>query len=107
MLNLPPRTHNALIHHIVDDIPIAEQVFKRFIPFINSCISGNSVCSLAAKLALHGSNSVVCRNINCIAIKKKEIEKKRMLDRKRIVYIEEKDECDELLDRIKNIQLKT
>ena len=48
-----------------------------------------------------------CRNINCIAIKKKEIEKKRMLNRKRIVYIEENDECDELLDRIKNIQLKT
>ena len=48
-----------------------------------------------------------CRNINCIAIKKKEIEKKRMLDRKRIVYIEEKDECDELLDKIKNMQLKT
>ena len=69
LLNLPPRTHNALIHHIVDDIPIAEQVFKRFIPFINSCISGNSVCSLAAKLALHGSNSVVCRNINFICEK--------------------------------------
>jgi hypothetical protein len=48
-----------------------------------------------------------CRNINCITIKKKEIEKKRMLDRKRIVYIEEKDEYDELSDKIKNMQLKT
>ena len=69
LLNISQRTHNALIHHIVQDIPIAEQVFKRFIPFINSCINGNSVCSLASNLALHGSHSVVCRNINFICEK--------------------------------------
>jgi hypothetical protein len=69
LLNISQRTHNALIHHIVEDVPIAEQVFKRFISFINSCINGNSVCSLAASLALHGSSSVVCRNINFICEK--------------------------------------
>ena len=69
LFNLPHRTHNRLIHHIVKDIPIAEQIFKRFITFINSCISGNSVCNLVVKLALHGSNSVICRNINFICEK--------------------------------------
>jgi hypothetical protein len=69
LLNISQRTHNALIHHIVEDIAIAELVFKRFISFINSCINGNSVCSLAASLALHGSHTVVCRNINFICEK--------------------------------------
>jgi len=69
LLNLPHRTHNILIHQIVHDIPISEQIFKRFITFINSCINGNSVCNLAVKLALHGSNSVICRNINFICEK--------------------------------------
>ena len=69
LFNLPHRTHNILIHQIVHDIPIAEQIFKRFITFINSCISGNSVCKLAVKLALHGSNSVICKNVNYICEK--------------------------------------
>ncbi len=48
-----------------------------------------------------------CRNCICIAIKKQEIQKKKILNTKRIIYIEEKDECDELSDKIKNMQLKT
>jgi hypothetical protein len=36
----------------VHDIPISEQIFKRFITFINSCINGNSVCNLAVRLPL-------------------------------------------------------
>jgi hypothetical protein len=36
---------------------------------INSCIVGNSVCNLVVKLVLHGSNSVICRNIDYICEK--------------------------------------
>jgi len=48
-----------------------------------------------------------CRNRDCITIKKQEINKKRLLNIKKITYIEKKDECDELVDKIKNMQLKT
>ena len=70
LLDLPRRTHSILIHQIVHDIPIAEQLYKRFIKFIKYCIIGkNNVCNLAAKLALNGSNSAICRNINFVCEK--------------------------------------
>ena len=56
-----------LINYIVQDIPIAEQLFKRFVKFVkSSIISNNAICKLAVSLPLNGNNSVVCRNINLI-----------------------------------------
>jgi len=70
LLDLPHRTHTILINYIVQDIPIAEQLFKRLFKFVKSCIiSNNANCKLAVNLALNGSNSVICRNINFICEK--------------------------------------
>ena len=46
-----------------------EEVVTMIRIWIKSCINGNSVCGLAASLALQGSNSVVCRNVNFICEK--------------------------------------
>ena len=69
LLNLPYRTHTILIHGIVDDLPISVQLHKRVLKFLKSCLKGNELCTLAVKLAVYGSNSVMCRNINYICEK--------------------------------------
>jgi len=67
LYDLPHRNHTMLINYIVQDIPIAEQLFKRFVKFVkSSTLSNNAICKLAVSLPLNGDNSVVCRNINLI-----------------------------------------
>ena len=79
LLKLPLRTHSHLIHGIVDDLAICVQLHKRLLKFVKSCIKSNELCSLAVKLAVNGSNSVMCRNINFICetygLNKFELEK--------------------------------
>ena len=52
--------------HIVDDLSISIQLHKRLLKFVKSCLKGSELCSLAVKLAVNGSNSIMCRNINFI-----------------------------------------
>ena len=66
LLKLPRKTHSNLIHRIVDDIPIIVQLHKRMLKFVKSCLKGNALCTLAIKLALDGSHSIMCRNINFV-----------------------------------------
>ena len=66
LLCLPYRTHCALIPEIIDDPNISNQLHKRVLRFVNSCLKSNNLCKLMMSIAINGSNSVTCRNINLI-----------------------------------------
>ena len=68
MLRLPLKTHGKLIHNIVNDSPINVQLYKRTVKFLVSC-SENELPALGPKLAINGSNSTMCQNINFICKK--------------------------------------
>tara|TARA_B100000787_G_scaffold166269_3_gene151260 strand:- start:10565 stop:10750 length:186 start_codon:yes stop_codon:yes gene_type:complete len=55
----------------------------------------------------NNKHSYNCKTRNYSAFKESEIQKKKIIDIKRIVYIEEKDACDEILHKLKNLKLKT
>ena len=59
------------------------------------------------KITNHNNKcSYNCKTRNHSEIKNSEIQKKKINDIKRIVYIEEKDACDEILDKLKKLKLK-
>ena len=67
LLCLPMLCHNNLSHLIVDDMPVDNQVYKRFLKFLkNICNSNNSVIQLLGKLVIYGSSSTVSNNLSLI-----------------------------------------
>ena len=67
LFNIPRTTHCVLLNEICDDIPVHEQLHSRFINFYKSLLnSSNAITNTCAKLALHGSNSVVSNNITIV-----------------------------------------
>ena len=65
LLGLPYNTHCDLIHRICNDVPVSNQVHKRMFKFIDSCRSSdNYLIRLCFELACHGSQSVMCKNMN-------------------------------------------
>ena len=70
LFGLPPRTHNALIHAICNDIPIDGQIHIRFLKFMKGCLLSSNPCiQLCARLAIDGSNSDACKSVNFICSK--------------------------------------
>ena len=70
LFGLPPRTHNALIHAICNDIPIDAQIHIRFLKFMKGCLLSSNPCiQLCARLAIDGSNSDACKSVNFICSK--------------------------------------
>ena len=65
LLNISPRTHCKFIHQIVSDAPIEHQLHKRLLKFIFMC-TNNSLSKLCVRLAINGSQSTMCYNINYI-----------------------------------------
>ena len=67
LFNIPRTIHCVLLNEICDDIPVHEQLHSRFINFYKSLLnSSNAITNTCAKLALHGSNSVVSNNITIV-----------------------------------------
>ena len=65
LLNLPYQTHSRYLNHLVNDLNIETQLHKRFLNFLDKLNnSSNNILSLCGKLALSGSNSSTCRNVN-------------------------------------------
>ena len=67
ILRLHYRTHGYLLHELLNVIPVHCQLHKRFVQFAWSVAnSENSVLRLCYKLAINGSRSVFCQNVNYI-----------------------------------------
>jgi len=66
VLGLPHRTHCALIPGIINDSNISTQLHKRVSRFVMSCSKSTNLCKYMMSLAIDGSGSVMCRNINYI-----------------------------------------
>ncbi len=68
ILAIPYRTHGNLLHLLCDDIPVRDQLYKRFVRFFNSLtVSNNHVTRMCASLAINGSNSWVGNNVTVCA----------------------------------------
>jgi len=68
LFNLPYTTHCHLLPAICDDIPVENQLYNRCINFISHlATSNNKLCQLSYQLALCGSRSTLCNNINIIS----------------------------------------
>ena len=68
LLGIPNTTHCSLLPYICDDIPVNTQLYIRCVKFIRSLhLSPNPVTNMCYKLALHGSRSNTCKNINHIS----------------------------------------
>ena len=64
---IPYITHNDLLPHICDDLPIEVQLYRRFIKFFHKVISSdNCLVRTCSFLALEGSCSPVCNSLNFI-----------------------------------------
>ena len=82
IIRLPYRTHSVLLALIVDDLPVNVQLYKRFMKFIRNVVNHeNKVIALCSKLAIHGSNSSVCKNINFLS-KELKISKFQLINEK-------------------------
>lgn len=67
LLGLNYRTHSLYIHRIVEDIPVGTQLHKRFMKFIYNALHCENKCvKMCVTLALNGSQSVTCHNMNFI-----------------------------------------
>ena len=67
LLGVPYRTHSKFLHRVVNDIPIESQVHKRFLKFFESILNScNPIVKFCGQLALSGSSSIVCKNVNYI-----------------------------------------
>ncbi len=68
ILGLPRTTHCALLNEICSDIPVHEQLYSRFIKFIKGVTQCNNIVTkMAAKISMHGSNSIVSNNITIVS----------------------------------------
>ena len=84
VLGLPYKTHSNLLPLVCNDKPINLQLYKRFIKFFSSIINNNnSVISLCGELALQGSNSSACNNLNVISYQCK-IDKNVMVHKRKL-----------------------
>ncbi len=67
ILRLHYRTHGYLLHERLDVMPVHYQLHKRFVQFAwRVTNSENTVLRQCCKLAIAGSRSVLCRNLNYI-----------------------------------------
>ena len=67
---LPNRCHSNLLHLICNDVPIDLTIHARFTNWFFKCIHNvNTVTSFCAMLALYGSCSPACNNLNFLAHK--------------------------------------
>ena len=67
LIGINQRSHGNYFHLIVNDIGIEDQLLKRFVKFFNGVIeSENQIVKFCASMAVNGTNSSVCRNLNYI-----------------------------------------
>ena len=67
LLSVPQTTHSRYLHLIVNDVTVESQIHVRFIKFFKSVTSSNNTTvKVCGELALNGSDSTICKNINYI-----------------------------------------
>ena len=67
LLNITPTTHNSLIHLICDTIPFENQIYRRFLTFLNSMkSSSNVILNVCLDLVINGSSSTCSGNLSYI-----------------------------------------
>lgn len=65
-----PWTHNALLPLICDDLSVEGQLHARILSFFHSVLnSTNLSVQICGQLALQGSRSSVCNNVNLVCSK--------------------------------------
>ena len=70
LLFIPEQTHCNLLPLLVDDIPVESQLHKSVLKFVAGLLDSNNIYSnLCVTLALNGSGSKMCKNINFICQK--------------------------------------
>ena len=70
LLHIASRTHSNFLHLLCDDRPIEIQMFQICNKFMHNIKdSENGTVQLAYKLAVRGSVSNVCRNVNLVGYK--------------------------------------
>ena len=68
LFNLPRNSHCKLLSEICRDLPVHEQLYNRCVNFISQLSnSKNSLSKLCYRLAINGSQSGLCNNINLIS----------------------------------------
>ena len=68
LLRLPSRTHNCLLHLIVNDMPVECQLHRRFVKFFFKCTYSSNACTrVCTHLATLNSNSNVSNSLNHIS----------------------------------------
>ena len=68
ILNISSRTHCRYLNTLCADFPVDMQLHTRFLKFFHMTLSSNNDCiSLCAKLALNGSGSIICQNLNLVS----------------------------------------
>ena len=79
---LPSRTHCDLLPLICCDLPVPIQLYQRFMKFLHTALNSSNDCvKTCALLALNGSCSSACNNINHIA-KMLNISKYKLVNQK-------------------------
>ena len=66
LLDLPYRTHCALIPEIINDSNINNHLHKLVLKCVNSCRQSDSISKVIMSLELNWNDSVMCKNINFI-----------------------------------------
>ena len=66
--NISSRTHCRYLNILCSDFPVDMQLHTRFLKFFHMTLSSQNDCiSLCAKLALNGSGSIICQNLNLVS----------------------------------------
>ena len=67
IFNLPPMCHRRFEHQIAGDMPVEMQLLCGFLTFSLKCMkNNNNVLKMCSLLAINGSRSPACKNINLV-----------------------------------------
>ena len=70
LLKLSNMTHSKYLAPLCIDYPVNVQIYNRVLKLVNYCLYSNNQCViLCVNLALNGSSSNVCKNMNQIVCK--------------------------------------
>ena len=68
ILNISSRTHCRYLNILCSDFPVDIQLHTRFLKIFHMTLSSKNGCiSLCAKIALNGSGSIICQNLNLVS----------------------------------------
>ena len=67
IFNLPPMCHHRFVYQIAGDMPVEMQLLCAFFHFFLNCMNNNNnILMMCSLLAINGSRSPACKNINLL-----------------------------------------